>query len=103
MQRKTFLSASHPFRNRFGLLEPGIERHQNEVGKVQGKGQLRQQRTLWSRRQDTQYTQDHERNAEHPQPDLALPALVAHGFDRAASSQGNTNSTAMAAPMAITP
>jgi hypothetical protein len=37
----TFSSASHPFRNRFGLLEPCVERHQNEVGEVQEGAYLR--------------------------------------------------------------
>src|SRR5450830_927561 len=74
------------------ILQGGLVRHIHvdffQLGAMLGReGQegadLRQQRALRSRRQYTQYTQDHERNAEHPQPDLAQPALVAHGLDRA--------------------
>src|SRR5690606_29070764 len=81
VQRRAFSSASHPFRNRFGLLHPGVERHQDEVREVQDGAHLRQQGTTRSRRQHTQYAEDDEGDAEDHQPDLAQPPLVTHRLD----------------------
>src|SRR5690606_31369882 len=82
-QRRAFSSASHPFRNGFGLLHARVERHQEEVGEVQDGADTRQQGAAVGGLQNTQYAQDHEADAEDHQPDAAQPALVAHGLDRA--------------------
>src|SRR5690554_6815398 len=88
MQSVVFSSASNPLRNGFGLLHTGVERHQDEEGKVQNGAYLRQQRTARGSRDSAQDTEDHEADTEDCQPQLAQPALVADRFDRAAIQPG---------------
>src|SRR5690554_6815397 len=88
MQSVVFSSASNPLRNGFGLLHTGVERHQDEEGKVQNGAYLRQQRTARGSRDSAQDTEDHEADTEDCQPQLAQPALVADRLDRAAIQPG---------------
>src|SRR5690606_3961651 len=88
MQSVVFSSASNPLRNRFGLLHTGVERHQDEEGKIQNGAHLRQQGTTRCCGNGTQHTQDDEAHTEDHQPQLAQPALVTNGLDRTTVEPG---------------